>query len=101
MSGEACVQKIWTVLKHVSGVTAQAITVGEATIACTYPAAYPSACSAINSIGFRANDPEAAVRINAGDSPRAVESAGTGVAKAPAVSAASCTDTKTTSPTAR
>jgi copper chaperone CopZ len=54
MTSDACVQKVTAALKRVSGITIEAVRVGEAVIVCTYPAALSGARASILYAGYRA-----------------------------------------------
>lgn len=56
MSGEVSVSAVSAALGRVSGVRTESVEVGQATIGCTYPAAFGSACAAIHYAGFSARE---------------------------------------------
>ncbi len=54
MTSDACVQKVTAALKRVSGISVEAVRLGEAVIVCTYPAALSGARASILYAGYRA-----------------------------------------------
>jgi copper chaperone CopZ len=57
MTGDDSVQKVRTSLGNVSGVTTEAVTLGQATICCAYPSSYGLACAAVIAAGFKTTEP--------------------------------------------
>src|ERR1051325_11252181 len=59
MTGDDSVQRVRASLNDISGVTTETVTLGQATVACAYPASFDLACAAISAAGFKTSEPGA------------------------------------------